>query len=172
MKDIRTERNRLEKLLSTLEKSDMEQPGMTGAWSVKDILAHLVAWEHFLLEWYQSGLQGCSPKIRPVGMSKKKMDNINQEIYERNRDRRLDEILSEYHSSFEELLIVIESISEEDMFASCKFEWTGSLTLADYIAGNTCNHYAWAKSQLRKLVKRKTHSKLVAPRAPTGDPPR
>jgi uncharacterized damage-inducible protein DinB len=43
LKDISTERRRLEKNLSALNAEDMTQPGVTGAWSVKDILAHLVA---------------------------------------------------------------------------------------------------------------------------------
>lgn len=176
LKDIHVERNRLEKLLSTLAKTDMEQTGMTGVWSVKDILAHLVAWERFLLDWYQTGLQNHSSIITPVGMSKKMIDNLNQEIYERNRDRPLDEILSEFHTSYDELLIVIEAISEDDMFEQSRFEWTGSLTLADYIAGNTCNHYAWAKSQIRKQVKRNTRPTPAPRDAPpavrTGKPDR
>ena len=41
-------------------------------------------------------------------------------------------------------------IPEEDMFSPGRYAWTGRLTLADYIAGNTCNHYRWAKTQIRR----------------------
>ena len=85
LKDIHTARRRLEDLLSTLSQEDMEQPGVTGIWSVKDILAHLVAWECLFLDWYQAGLQGRSPTTTPVGMSQKMIGKLNQEIYEKNQ---------------------------------------------------------------------------------------
>lgn len=154
LKDIHTERRRLEKTLTNLSMKDMIQPGVTGTWSVKDILAHLVAWEKFFLDWYHSGVQGCSPTTTPVGMSQRAMDTLNQQIYEKNQRRSLDHIIAEFHTSHREVVAVIEAIPEGDMFVHGRFKWTGELTLADYIAGNTCNHYAWAKSQIRKRVKR------------------
>jgi len=67
--------------------------------------------------------------------------------------RSLEEILADFEASYQEIVKVVEAIPEEDMFVQGRFSWTGKLTLADYIAGNTCNHYAWAKSQIRKRVK-------------------
>ena len=43
--DILVERRRLEKNLSKLSGTDMLQQGVVGEWSIKDILAHIVAWE-------------------------------------------------------------------------------------------------------------------------------
>lgn len=156
LKDIRTARRRLEKNLSTLSAEDMIQPGVTGTWSVKDILAHLVAWERLLLDWYQAGVEGRAAVITPVGMSQKSIDALNQQIYEKNQRRSLNDILTEFHISYQEIIALIEAIPEEEMFVQGRFLWTGKLTLADYIAGNTCNHYAWAKSQIRKFATRQT----------------
>jgi uncharacterized damage-inducible protein DinB len=47
LRDIYTERRWLEKNLFALSAEEMIQPGVNGIWSVKDILAHLVAWEDF-----------------------------------------------------------------------------------------------------------------------------
>jgi len=160
LKDIQTERRRLEKNLFLLSAEDMLQPGVTGVWSVKDILAHLVAWEKLFMEWYQIGVQGGSSTIEPVGMCRTAMDALNQQIYEVNRWRSLDEVISEFHSSHQQVVAVIEGISEGDIFAQDRFTWTGSLTLADYIAGNTCNHYAWANSQIRKWLKQEPGKNL------------
>jgi len=153
LKDIHTERRRLEKNLSALNADDMIQPGVTGVWSVKDILAHLVAWEKLFLDWYHNGVQGCAPVTTPVGMSHKAMDTLNQQIYEANQWRSLDDIIAEFHASYQQIVTVIETIPEGDLFVHGRFNWTGELTLVDYIAGNTCNHYAWAKSQIRKRAK-------------------
>ena len=153
LKDIYTERRRLENNLSVLSAEEMIQPGVTGTWSVKDILGHLVAWERLFLNWYSTGIQAGISDTTPVGMSQKRIDTLNQQIYEKNRTRSLEDILAEFHSTYQETISLIESIPEEDMFAPGRFPWTGRLVLADYIAGNTCNHYAWAKSQIRKRAK-------------------
>ena len=153
LKDIRTERGRLEKNLSVLTPEDMIRPGVTGTWSIKDILAHLVAWEKQFLNWYNAGIQGRTPAVTPVGMCQKSMDALNQHIYAENRWRSLDDILAEFYATHQQIVTVIETIPEEEMFAHGRFPWTGNLTLADYIAGNTCNHYAWARSQVQKWAK-------------------
>jgi hypothetical protein len=153
LNDIRTERRRLDKNLSMLSVAEMIRPGVTGVWSVKDILAHLAAWERLFLHWYSAGVQGRTPQVTPVGMNKRITDALNQQIYETNKRRSLDEVLADFQASHDEILVIIETIPEEDMFAHGRFPWTGTLTLADYIAGNTCNHYAWAKSQIRKRAK-------------------
>ena len=45
LNDIQVERKRLERNLNNLTAIDMTQQGVVGEWSVKDVLAHLVAWE-------------------------------------------------------------------------------------------------------------------------------
>jgi hypothetical protein len=87
-------------------------------------------------------------------MCQRAIDEPNQEIYENNRGRALEEIKAEFSASYQQILATIDEIPEKDMFARGRFSWTGRLTLADYIAGNTCNHYAWAKAQIRKWRKR------------------
>jgi hypothetical protein len=154
LRDIHAERRRLEKNLSVLRAEDMIQPGVTGIWSVKDILAHLVAWQKLFLDWYHTGVQGRAPATTPVGMCRTSMDALNQRIYEENRWRSLDDVLAEFRTSYLEIVTVIEAIPEEDMFVHGRFNWTGKLMLADYIAGNTCNHDAWAGSQIRKWARR------------------
>ena len=46
---IQAERARLEHNLSAISFTDMTLPGVVGIWSIKDILAHLAAWERLFL---------------------------------------------------------------------------------------------------------------------------
>jgi hypothetical protein len=151
--DIQTQHRRLEKTLASLSEEAMLQPGAVGSWSVKDVLAHLTAWEQLFLDWYNCGLKGDELVISPVGMSRAAMDALNQQIYANNQARPLDGILAEFHASYQQILTLIETIPEADMFTPGRFAWTGKLTLADYIAGNTCSHYAWANSKIRKWAR-------------------
>jgi hypothetical protein len=149
--DIQVQRRRLQKSLDRLTRSEMLAPGVVGEWSVKDLLAHLTAWEKLFLSWYAAGLQGTVTAIVPVGMSKKDMDELNQQIYEENQARSLDEIQAEFVASYQRLWVTLQAMPEDEIFDNSRYTWTGRLTIADYIAGNTCNHYRWAKTQIKKI---------------------
>jgi hypothetical protein len=153
LKDIRTERRLLEKNLAVLTRQEIIQLGVVGAWSVKDVLAHLAAWEQLFLDWYETGLQEKTPESSPVGMNRKAIDALNQRIFVRYQNRSVEDVLAEFQTSYQRILTTCEAIPEENMFAEGRYAWTGKLTLADYIAGNTCNHYRWARTKIRKWLK-------------------
>jgi uncharacterized protein (TIGR03083 family) len=160
LEDIRIQRARLETAIASLTRSEMTLPGVVGDWSVKDVLAHLAAWERFFLGWYEAGRSGVQAMPTPVGMSRNAIDALNADIYKRNRRRSLDSVVADFRSSHQALLTVVRSIPEQEMFARGHYAWTGKLTLADYIAGNTCNHYRWAAAHIRQRFK---HARKTAP---------
>jgi len=157
--DIKTERNRLENCLAQLSPEDMLLSRAVSGWSVKDILAHLTAWEQLFLGWYQAGLRNETPEPSPVGMSHMAINRLNLWIHEEHKHDPLNKVLAEFQTSYQQTLTVIEAIPEEDLFAHNRFGWTGRWTVADYIVGNTCNHYRWAKSKIRELPLTRSRSK-------------
>src|SRR5437762_3137691 len=48
-------------LLASLDERQMTQQGVYGELSVKDVLAHIVAWERMMLGWLASSQQGVKP---------------------------------------------------------------------------------------------------------------
>lgn len=149
LSDIKTQHRRLEDVLIQLSQDTQLIPGVIGHWSVKDILAHLSAWEQLFIGWYHAGDNNEIPQPSPVGMSRKSIDQLNQWIFEIHQQDSLDQVWLEFRASYQQTLEMIESIPEEDIFSHARFAWTGKWTLADYIAGNTCNHYRWAKSKIQ-----------------------
>ena len=150
LENIRVERRRLENNLAALSKDEMTQPGVVGEWSVKDLLAHLVDWEQRFLGWYEAGLRGEVPETPAPGLTWGQLHILNRQIFEKHRHRSLDDVLAEFHVSYQQTLATVQTISEEDMFAPGRYAWTEGETLAGYIAANTGNHYRWAKTRLRK----------------------
>ena len=128
-------------------------PGVVGSWNTKDLLAHLSAWEQLLIHWYDTGERGKLPDPCPTGMSRRQIDAHNAQIYECNRERPLDEVLDEYQSSYDQVLVLVQSLPEKGLFSPGAYSWTGCLSLADYVASNTCQHYCWAKTLLRRWLK-------------------
>ncbi len=153
LKDILTERRQLDKNLAGIRPAEREIPGVCGEWSVKDLLAHLAAWEQLFLGWYQAGLHGESPAIPAPGFSWHSMHQLNQKIYEENRQRSLADVEAWYSASYQQVLGLVQALPEEDIFTAGRYSWTGSHKLVGYIAANTCNHYRWAKTLIRKWVK-------------------
>ena len=140
-RDIRNEHQRLEEAFSGLTEEDLVYRETPGAWSIKDILSHITAWEQLLMGWYQTGLRGVKqdmPEWKKPGV----LDSINQEIYERNLNRELSDVLTEFQTSYQQILAMVEAVQDDTMSVPGKFDWTGGATLAQYIMGNTNGHYA------------------------------
>lgn len=148
--DIVTERRQLEKNLSGINDSEKLVGGVCGDWSIKDILAHLTAWESMFMGWYEAGLRNEIPAIPAPGYSWHAMNQLNQQIYEVNSQRVLRDIETEFAASYQEVLSLVRELPEDAIFTHGYYGWTKHLTLADYIAANTCNHYRWAKTLIRK----------------------
>jgi hypothetical protein len=150
---IRTERRRLEQNLEPLSDEKMEIPGVVGEWTVKDLLAHLADWEQRFIGWYEAGLRGEIPDIPAPGLSWQDLDVLNQRIYERHRDRPLEDVQQEFSASYEQVLATVEGIPEGEMFAVGRYAWLGANNLIGVILANTANHYRWAKGQIRTWLK-------------------
>jgi hypothetical protein len=155
LKSIRSERRRLEQNLAQLSDEERSLPGVVGEWSVKDLLAHLTAWEQLFLSWYRAGMRGESPEKPAPGYSWRAIDELNRQIFEQNRDRLLEDVVVDFERSYGEVLETIGAIPEEDIYPVGRYPWTGKINLAEYIRANTANHYRWAKGQLRNWVRRR-----------------
>jgi hypothetical protein len=150
---IRTERRRLEQNIERLSDEQMEMVGVVGVWTVKDLLAHLFDWEQRFIGWYEAGLRGETPETPAPGMNWEDLDVLNRRIYEKHRDRTLEDVRQEFDSSYRQVLSVVEGISEEEMFAVGKYAWLGQNNLVGVILANTANHYRWAKECIRDWLK-------------------
>jgi len=153
LKDIQVQRRQLEKNLAGISSANKVLPGVCGEWSIKDILAHLAAWEQLFLGWYQAGLRGETPQIPAPGITEKNFHQLNQQIFEKNRILSLEDVEAEFTASYQQILALVQKLPEDDIFLPGRYAWTGKHRLADYIAPNTCSHYYWAKTLIRKWLK-------------------
>jgi hypothetical protein len=155
LESIRTTHAQLEKKYAKLTPEEMVWPGSMGDWSVKDILAHLVDWEQRLISWYKAGLKSETPETPAPGISWRELPKLNQIGYEQHKDESLEEVLEQYHKSYQECLELVEGMSEQEIFEPTVYAWTGKSPLLSWIAANTSSHYNWAKRNIRTLVIRK-----------------
>jgi hypothetical protein len=136
---IRAGRKPLEEALAQLGEDQMTQPGVESNWSVKDILAHIVAWEQRMVLWVGQALRGEVPAIPATW---EEVHRLNEQSYWENRDRPLTEVLAEFQRSYLEALAVAEAASEEDLIDPERFGWREGVPLVRVVAANTWWHYA------------------------------
>jgi hypothetical protein len=152
LSEIQTRHKRLEEKIASIPRDVILKPRTVGAWSVKDTVAHIIAWEKTLLSWYNDGLAGKKIDM-PDWRVKGTLGAINQKIFEENLSRDLNDVLADFSATYKQVISTVESIPEEDIFARGKFAWTGERRLLDYIWANTAGHYAEHLAAIERMKK-------------------
>ena len=150
--EIRIERAALDDILASLTPRQMTKSGVTrGGWSVKDVLAHLVAWQQMNLDWYAAGRRGDKPAMPAPGFTLRELPRLNAMIYRKHHRRSLQAVVRDYKSYHERVVALINALPDEDLVTLGRFSWTGpSWTLSDYLRASTAAHYLWARTRIRR----------------------
>ncbi len=118
---LQEEYQQWETLLKQIGPARMDQPGVNGDWSFKDMVAHLYyGWQPRLIARIQAAQRGEPEPPPPWPAHLQTDDEINAWIYESNRERSVREVLDESHQVFQQLLTVIEGLPDDVQIES---EW-------------------------------------------------
>ena len=141
----------LNTLLATLGEEQKTTPGVNGSWSVKDNLAHITAWQDLLPARIQSWITGQPPvEFMPEFKTE---DEVNESIYQQNKDRPLAEVEAAFQSSYRRAREAVESVSEEALNAPVKSKSESrSAPVWRYIEGEICEHYEEHGNMIRRWL--------------------
>ena len=149
--NIRTERQLLEECLAGLAEHQIIQPGVVGDWSVKDILAHFVAWEQRMIGWVGEYLGDGTPDV-PQNWDD--IHQLNAQSYQESRDRPLAGIFAEFQASYRQALSLAENTSEADLIDPNRFPSRGGQPLWIMVAANTWWHYREHRQEIEAWLDR------------------
>jgi hypothetical protein len=107
---LQEEYRQWEALLDQIGPERMEQPGVNGDWSMKDIVAHLTGWQPRVNAHLRAVQRGEPEPPPPWPAHLQTDDDINAWIYESHRRRSLGEVLDESRQVFRQLLNVVEAL--------------------------------------------------------------
>lgn len=141
--------------LDKLTPNAMVESGVVGEWSVKDVLAHLFAWQQMTLGWYRAGKRGETPVTPSEKYTWREIPALNQEIYETHHDRPLKKVQTALNASHREALDLIETMTDDELFTPKVYAWTKTTTLGSYLTSATSSHYEWARKEIRRGIKAK-----------------
>lgn len=110
---LQEEYQKWEVFLDQIGPARMDQPGVNGNWSMKDVVAHLTGWNRWLVARLQAAGRREAEPPPPWPADVQTEDEINAWIYESNRGRSVREVLDETRQVHQQLLAVIDSLPDE-----------------------------------------------------------
>jgi len=148
---IRRERAALDAVIARVGDR-LTEPALEGERSVKDVLAHISAWEKIAMALVRNNQPLQEPAPGETGAS---ADPINGKVFEDNRSRPAADILAESQRTYSELIAMVESMSEEQLTAVLGAGQQGaehSPPAAAVIRGNTDEHYREHTDQIERWL--------------------
>jgi hypothetical protein len=136
------ERGFLTRAVAPLDEAHRLKPGACGdVWTVKDVLAHIAAWQRMCIGWIETGKRGETPEVPAPGYTFDDADRLNDDIYTQHKDQPLDAVRADFEHWYGQMLALVESLSDDELFSPDAFEWTYRQDpLALYVAHNSYIH--------------------------------
>ena len=115
------ERERWTELLGRIDARRMILPRAVGDWSVKDVIAHVTAYERGLVDWLAAALDGKA--LTFPDLDHPELDHRNAVIFCRNRARSLQDITSESELVFRRLFELVDGLYEDQLADPDETAW-------------------------------------------------
>jgi hypothetical protein len=148
---IQSERKNLEALINQMTDSHKIEAKVEGNWSVKDIMAHIAAWERLANDRINATLTGETLKF-PVIEGDNFVDDFNHQVYNANKDLSLDRVQTDFDRSHKEFLDQIQALDDVTLKKTLPFDWAGDLTIQFLLSANTHWHYKEHAESIHKWL--------------------
>src|SRR4026209_2241633 len=117
MAEIKREWNLLMAVVARLDETKMTTPD-EGGWSPKDNLAHLSEWMNSMMGYHIDR----RPSHEVMRMTEEQtrdwdMEVMNPVLFERNKDRSIEDVLDELKQTYEKVLAKLDAMSFDDLMA-------------------------------------------------------
>jgi hypothetical protein len=159
---VESARASFDRQLVEVGETRMEQPGVMGDWSVKDLLAHVMAYDRWTAAQLNAarGGRGASPLEAfgvpepPPGADSADLDTRNAALRDHYRDAPLADIIAGAEHAFGLLMAAIQELDQSQLDDPAFLGWGDDLTTTDCIAIQTWDHYEDHEPLLRAWVLR------------------
>ena len=121
--------------------------------NLRDVLVHLYEWHCLLLNWVNANQKG-EPKpflLEPYNW--KTYGQMNVDFWEKHQNTPYEKAIERLKKSHEEVMELIKTFSNDELFSKNYFKWTGTSTLGSYCVSATSSHYEWAMKKIKQHIK-------------------
>lgn len=127
--------------LASIPRERMTEPGATGPWSVKDVIAHVAAWRDRTLARLEAAAAGQPEPPPPWPAELNEDDPINAWFYEQHRDEPLDAVLARWDASFDRLREVSVALPDKALVEKGYFPWLEGSALIEALQVGFLGHF-------------------------------
>jgi hypothetical protein len=153
MSAIKREWGLLMDVVARLDKTQMTTSDTSG-WSPKDNLAHLSEWMNALIGYHMDRRPPHEVMDLPEEITRGwDMEIINPELFERNKDRSIEDVLHELGRVYAALIAKLESMSFDDLMKPRHADDPEKRPLLLWILGDTTQHFSEHRETIEKMLK-------------------
>ena len=152
MAAIKREWGLLMDVVARLDEKQMTTPD-AGGWSPKDNLAHLAEWMNSLMGHHMDRRPAHEVMNLPEEITRGwDMEIINPELFERNKDRSIQEVLDDLRSTYDALLAKLEATPFEELMKPRHAEDPQKQPLLLWVLGDTTEHFAEHRLVIERML--------------------
>lgn len=134
-----------EELLASLSEEQITAPLFDFGWSIKDVMAHLWAWQQISIARMEAGELDREPEfpklILNVGEGwEEDADRVNALTFETNHEKPWSEIYQNWKNGFLRFVELGDNISERDLLDGDRYPWLKGYSLAFILVASYDHH--------------------------------
>jgi hypothetical protein len=154
---MREQLDRWEELLSRLSEAEVVSPNFDLDWSIKDVMAHLWAWQQISIARMEGGLESQEPNypqwiVESIENWEDDSDRINALTFDKFHEKSWSDIYQSWKHGYIRFLDLGNQFSEPDLLAGGKYPWLNGYSLA-FILIASYDHHQEHFDKLKKWLK-------------------
>ena len=126
--------------------------------NLRDVLVHLYEWHRLMTGWVKANKNGGARSFLPAEYTWRTYGTMNVELWRKHQNTSLEEAKELLENSHQEVMELLDTFSNEELFSKGVYPWVGTSNLGSYFISTTSSHYDWAVKKL------KAHRKVLSER--------
>jgi hypothetical protein len=153
MSAIKREWKALMDVVAKLEAANKMTTRDEGGWSPKDNLAHLSEWMNSVMGYHMDQRPPHEVMRIPEEAARGwDMEVINPILFERNKNRSLEDVMGELKQTYEKVIAKLEGMSFEDLMKPRHAEDPEKRPLLLWVIGDTSGHFQEHRETIEKML--------------------
>lgn len=144
MATLKQEFDRWEELVAGLSEEQLNTLQPASTMSIKDVLAHLMAWQQRSIARLEAAVLNKDPEFPPwpIGLDPDadNVDQINAWIYQTYHDQPWADVHRKWREGFLRFMELGEAIPEKDLFRVGKYHWLKEYSISMVLVWS-CEHH-------------------------------
>ena len=147
----------LDRTVKTLSDEQLQQSD-GGAWTIKDHLAHVTAWEERIVAVLNGRPSHEALGVGPNAWRDSGVDGVNEAVYQARKDRSTAQVLDEFHGTHQTLVDALHGLDDEALqhsynsFGAEDSGERGNEPILNWIVGDTYEHYIEHEQTIQSVV--------------------